>query len=111
MKKKNLILIVLLIFGVGAYVYQIPYKKYLTEQKLYTLLAKEAINKKEIHIDQIIKDINSARGGFTIYFNVKCSSLVYRYDYSFELDDWIKTYSEQNGGPYIITEKIIFDEE
>ncbi len=99
----------LIVLG-GTYLYQIPYKKYKAGQKLYVLLREEKIAKDEIHIDAIIKDIKSARGGYGIYFNVDGSSLNYNYDYSFKHDDWIKVYIGKNNGISIPTERIIFDE-
>lgn len=102
---------IFLILAVGTYIYQFPFKKYLVEQKLYSLLSEEEINRNEVHIEKRINDIKSVRGGYRIYFKVEGSSSTYRYDYAFKPDNWMKTYKEKNGGPYMMTEKIIFDEE
>lgn len=110
MKKKIVSISVglLLILGVF-YVYQVPYKKYIVQQKIVDLLRDEGIDKSDINIDKILIDVKSARGGYVVFFNVNGSPLTYQYDYSFKNNDWIKTYEKD--GFILQTRKIIFDGE
>lgn len=110
MKKKIVSISVglLLILGVF-YVYQVPYKKYIVQQKIVDLLRDEGIDQSDINIDKILIDVKSARGGYVVFFNVNGSPLTYQYDYSFKNNDWIKTYEKD--GLILQTRKIIFDGE
>lgn len=110
MKKKIVSISVglLLILGVF-YVYQVPYKKYIVQQKIVDLLRDEGIDQSDINIDKILIDVKSARGGYVVFFNVNGSPLTYQYDYSFKNNDWIKTYEKD--GFILQIRKIIFDGE
>ena len=93
----------------GFYTYQIPFKSYLAQQKLYELLEeKQNIMKEDIQIEKIIKDYKSARSGYIIYFTVKESSLDYQYDYSFNDKNWMKGHVSE--GTLNSAENIIFEE-
>lgn len=110
MKKKSVVLLVGLLSILGIfYLYQVSYKKYIVQQKLYVLLFDEGIEKNDINIHKILIDIKSSRGGYEVFFSVNGSSLNYQYDYSFKDSNWIKTYEKD--GFILQTEKINFDTE
>lgn len=92
----------------GFYLYQFPLKSYITQQKLYELLAEEGVAKEDIQIQKVLKDYKSARSGYVMYFTVKESPLDYQYDYSFKINNWMRGYVSE--GTIYSSDKIIFNE-
>lgn len=82
----------LLLLG-SIYFYQFPYKKYVVEQKLYTLLAEEHVEEEDIQIDKVMKDLKTAGDGYTLYFMVEDYPYPFEYEYFFKREEWIKYYN------------------
>lgn len=93
----------LLLLG-SIYVYQFPYKKYVVEQKLYTLLAEEHVEEDDIQIDKVMKDLKIAGDGYIVYFTISDYSSAFEYEYFFKREDWIKIYNKNR--TRILIEKI-----
>lgn len=93
---------------IGFWLYQFPYKKYITLHYFYNDLAKLHVKKEDIEIESIAKYINTPGWPYNIRFTVKQSPYLYYYMYDFVNKEQPRL-SVYTGEAEFYTDEIIYE--